>query len=146
MIHSTSEMNPAGWLLRYDLIGWSKMLPEIKGMVKASVVFGTPGKNCQGLGLCRAEITPSTQQNEHCCPKTFAYIGITKNGRWEMRLPKVSTPTCIRMKHLQTAEFRMEESFRFSKEFYPLFNTSDFIIPAGNYHIKETTTHYIILF
>ena len=146
MIHYTPIINPAALHFRYALMYWGKMLPEIKGMIKASVVFGTPGKNCQGLGLCRAEITPSLQQNGNCCANTFAYIGLTKTGRWKMRFPKISTPACIQMKYLQASTFTMEESFQFSKEFHLLFNACDFTIYADNYFIKETKTYYIILF
>jgi len=123
--------------------------PKPAGMLTVEVVFGTPGKNCEGLGMCHVKILTSNDMETFTprrCQRALAYFGLTREGHWQMMIPKAILCTCVRERHFGDAMFTMDKRFRLPGTLTSYFDTTHKIIAKGKYKIAVHNDYYAVCF
>lgn len=112
-----------------------KLLRNVK-ILFSEVVFGTPGKRCEGSGLCRIyTVTGAKRLNPH--PRRIPVILlINSNGRLGLRLNRNDLPEELYQELFQGKGFIMEEQFMLPKYFARKLGVASFKVPAGAYPLQ----------
>lgn len=123
--------------------------PKPAGMLTVEVVFGTPGKNCEGLGMCHVKALTSNDLQAFTprkCQRALAYFGLTHAGYWQMIVPKATLCTCVRERYFGSTAFIVEKKYRLPGELTEYFATTHSIITKGKYEIKKSADYYVVCF
>jgi hypothetical protein len=123
--------------------------PNPAGMLTVEVVFGTPGKNCEGLGMCHVKVLTSNDLQAFVprkCQRALAYLGLAREGYWQMIVPKATLCTCVRERYFGDAMFTMDKRFRLPGTLTSYFDTTHRIIAKGKYEIEKSADYYVVCF
>ena len=122
-----------------------RLLRNVK-ILFSEVVFGTPGKRCEGSGLCRIyTVTGAKRLSQH--PRRVPVILLVNSkGSLSLRLNKNDLSEELDGELFQGAGFIMEEQFMLPKYFARKLGVTEYIVPAGSYPLQARGNWLDIVF
>jgi len=112
----------------------------------SEVVFGTPGKRCEGSGLCRIyTVTGAKRLDPH--PRRIPVILlINAKGKLGLRLNKNDLPEKLYTELFQGEFFLIEEQFVLPAYFARKLGVGHYKVPAGEYPLQARGNWLDIVF
>lgn len=133
------KINPMG-----NLAAKIKLLRNVK-ILFSEVVFGTPGKRCEGSGLCRIyTVTGAKRLAPH--PRRIPVILLNTAGKFIIRLNRNDLKEEIYMELFQNDNYTLEEQFVVPKYFARKLGIEQMSIKAGKYSLLHKGTWLDIVF
>jgi hypothetical protein len=119
-------------LIKGNFTARLKLLKNVK-ILFSEVVFGTPGKRCEGSGLCRIyTVTGAKRLDAH--PRRIPVIlFLNPVGRLGIRLNVKDLSEVLHREVFNRDVFTLEEDFVIPKYFARKLATAQFTLPSGDY-------------
>ena len=114
----------------------------------AEIVFGTPSKNCEGVGICRM-IGPNFQVGKAIiCPHVPGYLTLDAGRNiLSVRFPKKHLSIEMVARHFCKRLFKVTESYRVPVYISRMLGIAQSIqILEGQYAVRETMHDWIVVF
>lgn len=130
-----------------------QLLPEIvaytttSNEIMASVVFGTPSKNCEGIGICRMLDAKYTAGIMIKCPHVPGYLSLeAERGVLKIRFPKKFLTSQMVARHFCKRLFKVTESYKVPAHISRALGIKKNIqIAEGTYQVQETAEDLIVV-
>lgn len=107
------------------------------------IVFGSPGKDCQGAGIC--QMIPAEHVRVHWkCPNARAWMYFTVNGELCLMFERQSLAPEYAERYFKNAFFLVEEAYSIPKALLAPFNRADFRVESGLYSVEVSDNFYRI--
>lgn len=115
--------------------------------VAAEIVFGTPSRNCDGVGLCRMLAPVLLRGREIRCPHATAYCALdVERNVFTLRFPKSFLSHQMVARHFYKRLFNVTESYRVPGHIIHALGLQQVvIIQEGVYMVKETQDDWIVV-
>lgn len=116
--------------------------------VITEIVFGTPSKNCEGVGLCRMLSPVFLKSKQIYCPHATAYFAMDKvRGIYSLRFPKSFLSRQMVARHFYKGLFKVTEPYRVPAHISRALGLQQILtIREGGYVVKETPADWIVVF
>jgi hypothetical protein len=116
--------------------------------IVTEIVFGTPSKNCEGVGICRMLGPNYIGDRQILCPHAPAYLGLdVVRNVMTVRFPKIHITRQMVARHFYKRLFKVTESYRVPARFTRAFGIRQMLtIHEGIYAVKETREDWILVF
>ena len=116
--------------------------------ITAEIVFGTPGKNCEGVGICRMLSVAILGNRPVVCPHATGYLTLDPAANTLfLRMPKIHLDRQMVARHFCKRLFKVTESYRVPARFTRALGTQQiYTIREGVYGVMETPTDWIVVF
>lgn len=101
------------------------------------VVFGTPGKRCEGSGLCRIYTVTGAKRLAFHPRRLPAILLFDAGGHLHLRLRQEDVPATLQQEVFQGESFLLEEDFTLPRYFARKLNAERLQIPAGAYPLRQ---------
>jgi hypothetical protein len=112
--------------------------------VRVEVIFGVPGKNCDGVGICK--IIPLEPVRVHWkCPSARAWLNST-NGTLSLVFDRSMLSVDICEKFFDDEIFQVEEAYTVPQTLLPLLNMEFFTVQPGHYPVQVSEQYFTICF
>ncbi|MDX2072611.1 MAG: hypothetical protein SFV55_29520 [Haliscomenobacter sp.] len=122
-----------------------RLLRNVK-ILFSEVIFGTPGKRCEGSGLCRIyTVTGAKRLNPHS-RRVPVILLINSKGSLGLRLSKNDLSEDLYRELFQGPSFFMEEQFLLPKYFARKLDITQYKVPAGAYPLQTRGNWLDIVF
>ncbi|GJM32812.1 MAG: hypothetical protein DHS20C18_18130 [Saprospiraceae bacterium] len=111
----------------------------------AEVVFGSPKKNCAGVGIC--SMNPLIQEPTNYafpCQKVIAQLMVEKQQLLLLRLSKQGLCPHLAMRQFPKNKFILKTNFKLPASICARLNIQKDLIPAGTYSVEENEESYCI--
>jgi len=109
--------------------------------VDVEVIFGTPKRNCDGVGICRL-IAVEFVRVRWKCPSARAWLFTGPTGTVCLRFDCQRLPQEYLERYFKDQIFRVEEDFPISKAMISTLKISPFTIVSGKYSVK-VSEHFL---
>lgn len=115
---------------------------------KAEIVFGTPSKNCEGVGICRMIGPNYLAGKEIKCPHVTGYLSLDMGRNvLYIRFSKRSLSSEMVARHFCKRLFKVTEPYKVPVHISRFLGTQQIVmIQAGSYAVRETREDWIIVF
>lgn len=126
--------------------GQSKtMRPQHLLRVCVEVIFGTPGKNCQGAGICRL-LPVEPVRVRWKCPSTRAWLCTNLDGSISLCFDRRTLLRDDCEHYFVDGVFHIEEAYPLPKAIISLLNRGDFTMDSGQYSLEVSDYSYFVNF
>jgi len=115
--------------------------------VELSIVFGTPSKNCEGIGICRMLDAKYMAGIVIKCPHVPGFLSLeAERGVLSIRFPKKFLTSQMVARHFCKRLFKVTESYRVPAHISRAFGIKKSIqISEGAYQVQETADDLIVV-
>ena len=115
--------------------------------LKADVLFGSPGKDCRGVGICRVGYRGTFQEESNNCKAAVAEISFTKDERLQLKFKVNDLCQRIQKIHFRHGYFKVEKDF-WMPDFVnkALWLKSGYTIKKGKYKVEISAEYFTIKF
>lgn len=113
--------------------------------VPVEVIFGTPGKNCLGNGICRLLLLESVRVRWKC-PSARAWLSSTADGAILLSFDRDALPAGCFERYFRGHVFQVEEAYPLPKPLLSRLNIGGFTLASGLYSIIVSGQFYSIRF
>lgn len=110
----------------------------------AEVIFGTPSKYCQGVGICRI-LSRAPKWAQLTCPHVPAHLSLSASGWLRLRFDRGSMPEPVARRYFGQPFFQIDEPCALPSRFRLLPHTAPCILQPGLYPILQTEKDWIIV-
>ena len=116
--------------------------------ITTEIIFGTPGKNCEGHGICRMLSMSILGDKKIMCPHATGYLALDlAENTLLLRMPKIHLTSQMVARHFYKRLFKVTESYRVPARFTRALGTQQkYTIREGVYAVMETRTDWIVVF
>lgn len=122
-----------------------RLLRNVK-ILFSEVVFGTPGKRCEGSGLCRIYTVTGAKRLTPNPRRIPVILLINSKGKLGIRLNKNDLSEELYRELFQGTDFIMEEQFLLPKYFARKLEVSPYKVSAGAYPLQSRGNWLDIVF
>jgi hypothetical protein len=122
-----------------------RLLKNVKILFN-EVVFGTPGKRCEGSGLCRIYTVTGAKRLAPNPRRIPVILVINAKDQFSIRLNKLDLSVELFEELFGGEQFILEERFVLPKYFARKLNVPAFSIPAGAYPLHARGNWFDIVF
>ena len=113
--------------------------------VRVEVIFGAPGKQCQGAGICR--VLPVEHVRVHWkCPSARAWLGSMEDGSVSLTFDRSLLSPYLLERYFGEQIFKVEEDYAIPNTLLTMLNIGSFTVKAGQYSIKVSELFFVICF
>jgi len=103
--------------------------------IRLEVVFGAPGKNCFGAGICRI-LSVEHVRVRWKCPSAPAWLILNSAGSINIAFDRSTLLPEFCELYFKDQVFQVEASYPIQKNLLFPLNMGDFTIEAGRYSVK----------
>lgn len=135
-------------LLRHYFIGEVQLGVPIQDYISETaveVIFGTPSKYCQGIGICRI-LSKAPKFIQLSCPHVPAHLSLSASGWLRLRFNRGTIPESLAQQYFGQPFFQVDEPCPLPLRFRLPQHTAPSILLPGLYPILQTEESWIILF
>ena len=122
-----------------------RLLRNVK-ILLSEVGFGTPGKRCEGSGLCRIYTVTGAKRLDPHPRRVPVILLINAKGNLGIRLNKNDLSEELHRELFQGSVFMMEEQFMLPKYFARKLGVTQYMVPAGSYPLQARGNWLDIVF
>lgn len=119
-------------LMKGNFTARIKLLKNVK-ILFGEIVFGTPGKRCEGSGLCRIYTVTGAKRLQAHPRRIEVILFLNIHGRLGIRLNQGDLSDTLAAEVFSRDVFTMEETFVLPKYFARKLGILEYCIPAGEY-------------
>lgn len=112
---------------------------------RVDVVFGVPGKNCLGAGICRIMPLDHVRVNWKC-PSAIAWLNISDDGKPVLSFDRKFLSPLVFERFFQEAYFEVEGPYATPQGLVSALNIDSFTLKTGYYPIKVSEKYVVIQF
>lgn len=112
--------------------------------IKSEIILGSPGMDCQGVGVCRVMAYGEPFQGK--CPVTTAWISITEGRKLRCAFWKSTMDRRLMKRHFGWLLFQVYEMYELPLELTQTISESPVRIFPGIYPVWETPRFLIVDF
>ncbi len=113
--------------------------------VSVEVVFGVPGKNCAGVGIC--QIIPSEHVRVHWkCPSARGKLGISIHGLVTLSFNRHELLPGYPERYFEGQIFRVEEPYPIPNAILSALNLEPLTIESGQYFVEVSEEFFVVHF
>lgn len=113
--------------------------------IYAEIIFGAPGKHCNGVGICR--IIPSEHVRVHWkCPSARAWFSLNPNGTIRLAFDQNTLTEAIVRTYFDGQIFEVEEAYSIPSTLIPGLNKAAIVVEPGRYPVKVSGVFFIVDF
>lgn len=134
------KTNPKG-----NLAAKIRLLTNVK-ILFSEVVFGAPGKRCEGSGLCRIYTVTGAKRLDPHPRRVPVILLVNTKGSLGLRLNKNDLSEELHRELFQGSGFIVEEPFMLPKYFARKLGATQFRVPAGVYPLQARGSWLDIVF
>jgi hypothetical protein len=122
-----------------------KIAPSYAMPISVEVVFGVPGKNCAGVGICR--ILPLEHVRVHWkCPSARALMGVSLHGLITLTFNRKDLLPQYPERYFEGQKFRVEEPYSIPNTILSALNLGQFTIESGQYFVEVSDEFLVVYF
>jgi hypothetical protein len=133
----SNVVHPAG-------IGLNNIYRPMVG-IPVDVIFGAPGKDCLGAGICRIFYVEHVRVQWRC-PSAGAFLELISGGSVQLTFDRKRLSAPMFEKYFSGQMFRVEEAYPFTKALLSRLNLVSFTVKAGQYPIQKSPDYLTIIF
>ncbi|AEE50002.1 hypothetical protein Halhy_2117 [Haliscomenobacter hydrossis DSM 1100] len=122
-----------------------KLLKNVK-ILFSEIVFGTPGKRCEGSGLCRIYTVTGAKRLRAHSRRIAVILFVNSQGRLGIRLNQEDLPDVLASEVFNRDVFILEEAFALPNYFARKLGILEYFIPAGEYPLVRRGNWLHIVF
>lgn len=108
------------------------------------LVFGAPGKDCQGHGICKVMSRSEHSLFPCSCPGVNVRIGHIGSELLLLDFQKRDVPEAIRREYFVRPDILLEDPFLIPEALRLSFELRDNRIPAGRYEVRTFLHRWVI--
>lgn len=109
------------------------------------VVFGAPGKDCYGAGIC--SIIPVEPVRVHWkCTHVRGWLCCCPDGALSLKFDQVALSQEVIYRYFRGLEFWVEEAYSLPKRLLSRLNLGPETIQAGRYTVRVSESFFIVNF
>lgn len=109
------------------------------------VIFGVPGKDCKGVGICRIMSIDHVRVNWKC-PRAIAWLDITDEGRLVLAFERSLLLPAVHERFFREPFFQVEGPYSMPPGLLSVLNLKSFTLKIGQYPIKVSDKFFVISF
>ena len=132
-------------LMKGNFTARIKLLKNVK-ILFSEVVFGTPGKRCEGSGLCRIYTVTGAKRLQAHPRRIEVILFLNSQGRLGIRLNQGDLSGILASEVFNRDVFILEEAFVLPKYFARKLGILTYLIPAGEYPLVRRGNWLHIVF
>jgi hypothetical protein len=122
-----------------------KIAPTYSMPISVEVVFGVPGKNCAGVGICR--ILPLEHVRVHWkCPSARALMGVSIHGLVTLTFNRKDLLPEYVERYFKGQIFSVEEPYPIRGTILSALNLGQFTIESGQYFVEVSDEFLVVCF
>lgn len=118
---------------------------KFQNFADVEVIFGTPKRNCDGVGICRL-LAAEFVRVRWKCPSARAYLYPISGGGVCLRFDRQRLPQEYQDRYFRDQIFRVEEDFHIPQSLISVINMTSFTIVSGEYSVKVSERFLEIFF
>lgn len=107
------------------------------GIMNSEILFGTPGKRCEGSGICRIYTISGAKRLEDHSRRVPGILFLTSRNTLNIHLNRNNLSISLNLELFQQEYFAMEEGFALPNYFARKLGTTRVYIPSGNYQLSH---------
>ena len=119
-------------LMKGNFTARIKLLKNVK-ILFSEIVFGTPGKRCEGSGLCRIYTVTGAKRLQAHPRRIPVILFLNAQGRLGIRLNQKDLSGILAAEVFSRDVLTLEEAFALPKYFARKLGILAYFIPAGEY-------------
>jgi hypothetical protein len=105
------------------------------GILSGEILFGAPGKRCEGSGICRIYTLSGANRLEDHARRVPGILLLTSRNTLNIHLNRNNLSTSLSLELFQHEYFTMEEGFVLPNYFARKLGTTRNYIPSGKYQL-----------
>lgn len=109
------------------------------------VIFGTPSKNCDGVGICHINGIDHVRV-QWKCPHACACLFRDSSGHLQMIFDRQRLPSNYAERYFANEEFVMEEPYVFPAALCKLLEIGSHTVNPGRYQVRVSERFFKIIF
>ncbi len=117
---------------------------QILKRIKSEVILGSPGMDCQGVGVCR--VMAYGEPFEGKCPVTTAWISVTEERKLRCAFWKSTMNNRLMKRHFGWLLFQVYEMYELPEELTRPISEETLRIFPGIYSVWETPRFLVVDF
>lgn len=110
---------------------------------QVEVVFGVPGKNCNGVGICRISSIDHARVNWKC-PHAYAWMGAALDGSLTLSFERSRLPQAVCERYFGEQNFQIEEAYPIPAAILSRLNLPSFVVKPGPHPIQVSELFFIV--
>ena len=114
-----------------------------KQNIRAEIIFGVPGRSCEGVGICKI-LSIDNVYVKWKCPSARATLAMTPGGRLQMIFERARMSTECYERYFQTGIFHIEEAYGLPAELTMALGSDNYLIKEGEY-VVEVSENFLKL-
>jgi len=121
------------------------MPPQHAIRIRVEVIFGAPGKNCLGAGICQLLIVEPVRVRWKC-PSTRAWLCANLDGSIGLCFDRRTLLRDDCERYFAGQLFHIEETYPLPKAILSMLNRGDFTMDSGQYSVEVSDYSYFVNF
>jgi hypothetical protein len=109
------------------------------------VIFGVPGKDCNGVGICRITSIDHVRVNWKC-PRAIAWLNITNEGGLVLAFERSLLLPAVQERFFRAPFFQVEGPYSMPPTLLSELNLKSLTLKIGQYPIKVSEKFFVINF
>jgi len=122
----------------------SRLFPQpVK--IRVEVIFGSPGKNCLGAGICRI-LSVEHVRVRWKCPSALAWLILSSEGSIRLAFDRSQLLPENYDQYFRDHMFYVEEPYSIPEPLISMLNLDEFTVESGLYSVKVSAQFLTVIF